>query len=73
MSFIRRLGSGQIGDIEKDCFQHALVAFLLWPSRRAVSQGPQMRETLVPISQRRALLRESYFAALNSALPQQEI
>jgi len=70
MSFIRRFGSGQIGDIEMDCFQLALVAFLLGPSWRAVSEGPLMRETLVPISQRIALLRESYFAALNSALPQ---
>jgi len=72
MAFIRRFGSGQITDIEKDCFQLALVAFLLGPSWRTVSTGPLMRDTLVPISQRIALLRESYFAALATALPQQE-
>jgi hypothetical protein len=72
MAFIRRFGTGHVSDIEKDCFQLALVAFLLGPSWRTVSQGPLMREPLVPMSQRIALLRESYFAALAAAPPEKE-
>ena len=67
MSFIRRFGSGHIADIERDCFQLALVAFLLGPSWPVVAKGPMMREPLVPMSQRIAMLRESYFAALQNA------
>lgn len=67
MSFIRRFGSGHIADIEKDCFQLALVAFLLGPSWAVVAKGPMMRDPLVPMSQRIAMLRESYFAALQNA------
>lgn len=72
MGFIRRFGSGQIADLEMDCFQLALGAFLMGPSWRAVSEGHLMRDPLVPMSQRIALLRESYFAALQSVSPKQE-
>lgn len=72
LTFIRRFGSGHIADIEKDCFQLALLVFLLGPSWRTVSAGALMREPLVPISQRIALLRESYFAALAAAPPEKE-
>lgn len=70
MSFIRQFGSGQMADIEKDCFQLALVAFLLGPSWPTVAKGPMLRDRLVPMSQRIAMLRESYFAALKTAPPQ---
>ena len=67
---MRRFGRGQIADIEDDCFQLALVAFLPGPSWRRVAEGPLMRDPLVPISQRIALLRESCFAALEQVPPE---
>lgn len=72
MAFVRQFGTGHMADIEKDCFQLALVAFLLGPSWRVVADGPMMREPLVPMSQRIAMLRESYFAALEKAPVQGE-
>lgn len=72
LSFIRRFGSGQVADLERDCFQLALVAFLLGPSWPTVAKGPMLRERLVPMSQRIAMLRESYFAALKAAPTQGE-
>ncbi len=72
LRFVRRYGANQSVDLERDCFELALMAFLLGPSRDKVMQGPLMKEPLIPISHRIALLRESYFLALSKALPTEE-
>lgn len=64
LRFIRHHGAGQSVNLAEDCFQLAVLAFLLGDARNAVLQGPVMSERLVPISTRIALTRESYFSTL---------
>lgn len=72
LSFIRKYGGGQSHNLERDCFELALVAFLLGPSWVTVRKGPLLTNRMIPMSQRVALLRESYFAALKKVPPPQE-
>lgn len=69
LAFVRQHGAGQSLNTERDCMDLALVAFLLGPSWDIVRKGPLLTNPLVPISQRIALLRESYFEALTKVPP----
>jgi hypothetical protein len=64
LKFIRRYGPGQSQDIEQDCIELAMLAFLLGPNWSTVLNGPLMRETMIPISKRIAMLKQSYLTAL---------
>lgn len=64
--FVRRMGDGRTAAPD-DCFQLALIAFMLGPARNDVLTGPVISEPLIPVSHRIALVRESLFAALRHA------
>jgi hypothetical protein len=66
VDFVRRMGDGRTALLE-DCYQLALLSFLLGPARNDVLAGPVISEQLVPVSHRIALVRESLFAAMRQA------
>jgi hypothetical protein len=67
--FVRRYGAGQSVNMEQDCFELAMIAFMMGPNWAQVMHGPVMKEPLIPISHRVALLRESYLGALAKVPP----
>ena len=71
LRFHRRHGPGQAIDLEKECFELAMMAFMLGPNWPTVRDGPLMQETLVPMPQRIALLRESYLEAMSNIPPEE--
>lgn len=71
LRFHRRHGAGQAIDLEKECFELAMMAFMLGPNWPTVRDGPLMQETLVPMPQRIALLRESYLEAMSHVPPEE--